>query len=81
MMPYSEKLFARVTCGKAVFKRAAKDAQVRCLDCAIGRSVNWMLNMRHKRGSDYRKWADGMMRAARVAQAQATINDVTERRG
>lgn len=80
-MPYAERVYACVTCGKCVIRRAPADAQVRCPDHAIERMVNHMLNMRHKRGADYEKWAAGMARAAAAATDRVIVNRERERRG
>lgn len=80
-MAWAERLFACVTCGKGVIKRAAATAEVRCIDCGIERSIAEMVQMRQRRGAFYDKWAAGMARAAAQAQARVQVTHEEDRRG
>lgn len=80
-MPYSEKLFACVTCGAAVFARRPASWEARCINCAIERSIENVRQMRSRDGAFYQRWADGMARAASEAQGLARAAIRAERRG
>ena len=80
-MAWAERLFACVTCGKAVFKRAPPSAEVRCIDCTIERWEANMVQMRQRRGLFYDRWAAAMAKAAAKAMARVQATHEEDRRG
>lgn len=67
-MPYKLRQFQCSGCGDVVERHAAAGAEVRCINCAIQRSVDNMVQLRRKVGPFYKKWMKGI--AAAIAREQ-----------
>lgn len=72
-MPYKLRVFECAGCGQPVERNRPEGAEVRCILCAVGRSVENALQQRSKSGEFYQRWARGMARAAREAEQLAAI--------
>lgn len=72
-MPYKLREFACVGCGEVVERNRPAGAEVRCITCAIARSVECMRQMKARSGPFYQRWADAMAAAAAREQQYAAI--------
>ena len=80
-MPYAVREFACAGCGRPTWRRAAADAQVRCINCSIERAVENMHQLRAKRGAFYDKWAARTAEAVAIEVKRAADNKAAERAG
>lgn len=72
-MPYKLRTFGCVECGQLVERNRPAGAQVRCINCAIARSVEVMRQMKAKSGPFYERWAKALGVAAAREQQYAAI--------
>lgn len=72
-MPYKLRVFECIGCGDLVERNRPAGAEVRCINCAIARSVESMHQMRTRSGPFYQKWADALAAAAAREQQYAAI--------
>lgn len=59
-MPYKLRTFECSGCGDLLERRAGADTKVRCINCAIARSVDNMVQLRRKVGPLYQRWVEGI---------------------
>ena len=72
-MPYKLRVFECAGCGQLVERNAPDGARVRCIHCAIGRSVENMTQLRNKSGPFYERWLQGIAAAITREQEWAAI--------
>lgn len=74
-MSWAERSFTCAGCGKPVRKRAAAGSDVRCIECAVERSMANAVQQMTKSGEFYRRWVVGMERAASEGRTVFHIGD------
>lgn len=67
-MPYKLRTFDCAGCGQPVERRGPPDQVTRCINCAIARSTENIVQLRRKCGPMYQRWLAGI--AAGVAREQ-----------
>ena len=78
-MAWKLRRFNCADCGVPWEKRAPAGAEVRCINCAIARSVVNLQQLRARSGPFYQKWAAGIARAGREAEQLAAIGAEIDR--
>lgn len=59
-MPYKLRVFQCAGCGREVNRRGPPDQVTRCIECAIARSTENILQLRRKCGPMYQRWLAGI---------------------
>lgn len=72
-MPYKLRVFECAGCGGPVERNRPAGAQVRCINCAIERSIENLRQLRAHSGPFYEKWANRVAQSAAWHQQQAAL--------